>query len=179
VTPPVDDGLVGGIANLQSLDVAPLPTEPFDWSAVEVRDRDGLEEILRIVEVFTDRFQQLDIPDVQYRTIINRLSWVGAFVARSAFPRSSLWMRLASPPMRFNHDGRLQMRGRRAVPRWALRAPDESGRAVVLVTFGEHERDLEVIGFSVPGRCRAFWSVIVVPAVTLTRRRRSVILSTN
>ncbi|MGH9132771.1 MAG: hypothetical protein ACRDZZ_02455 [Ilumatobacteraceae bacterium] len=53
-------------------------------------------------------------------------------------------------PLRMSGEGQLSMQGRQLVPRWAVRAPDETGRAVVMVTFGHNADDVEVVGLSVP-----------------------------
>jgi hypothetical protein len=59
---------VGSADALWRLDTEPLPDEPFDWSAVEDRDRSFVEEVL----AQTDQCCEL-LLDVEYRTITRRI----------------------------------------------------------------------------------------------------------
>jgi hypothetical protein len=52
-------------------------------------------------------------------------------------------------PIKRLPDGNLRIAARTVTPRWAIRAPTESGRALVLATFGESEDDPEVLALSV------------------------------
>lgn len=57
---------VGGA--LWTLDVLPLPDEPFDWSAVEPCDVEFVTEVLRLCDRCCDQ-----VFDVEYRTAVRRL----------------------------------------------------------------------------------------------------------
>jgi hypothetical protein len=59
---------VGGIAAVETLDVEPLPDEPFDWSGISEADRERVEAILAIVDDVALRSF-----DVEIRTAARRL----------------------------------------------------------------------------------------------------------
>jgi hypothetical protein len=58
--------------------------------------------------------------------------------------------RLAATPIVDLGNGKVSIKGRLVMPRWAIRAPTQNGRSTVLVTFGETNDDAEVLGLSVP-----------------------------
>ena len=59
---------VGSADVLWRLDTEPLPDEPFDWSAVEDRDRDFVADVLAQSDQCCDL-----LLDVEYRTITRRI----------------------------------------------------------------------------------------------------------
>jgi hypothetical protein len=66
----VDDLLafVGTAKALDHLDREPLPDERFDWTAVELQDRDFVERVLAL----SDRYCE-QVLDLEYRTIARRI----------------------------------------------------------------------------------------------------------
>jgi hypothetical protein len=61
-------GIVGGLDALWTLDAAPIPDEPFDWSGVEARDRLYVDDVLHFSDMCCD-----ELLDVEYRTIARRI----------------------------------------------------------------------------------------------------------
>jgi hypothetical protein len=59
---------VGDLDALWALDDAPLPDEPFDWSAVEGRDSAFVREVLELSDRCCDA-----LLDVEYRTVARRM----------------------------------------------------------------------------------------------------------
>jgi len=59
---------VGSADALWTLDVLPLPDEPFDWSAVEPGDAEFVAEVLALCDDCCD-----ELFDVEYRTAVRRL----------------------------------------------------------------------------------------------------------
>jgi len=62
---------------------------------------------------------------------------------------AALERRRADAPIK-DAGGRISVSAHLTVPRWAVRAPDGDGRHAVVVTFGNDDDDVEVVGLSVP-----------------------------
>jgi hypothetical protein len=60
--------IVGDFAALETLDVRPLPDEPFDWACVEPEDRSFVAEVLALSDKCCD-----ELLDVEFRTICRRI----------------------------------------------------------------------------------------------------------
>jgi hypothetical protein len=83
---------VGGADALWALDAAPLPDEPFDWTAVEPVDRVVVAEVL----TRTDECCGVALGDVELRTIARRLLALIAASDPRPLRRSTNLARLAA-----------------------------------------------------------------------------------
>jgi hypothetical protein len=83
------DGLdrkVGGRMNLQNLDDAPLPDEPFEWAGIPEDVRPVVQEVLDLCDRCAD-----ELFDVEHRTAMRR------FISRAAAADAATFRRKASP----------------------------------------------------------------------------------
>lgn len=112
---------VGGLDALMSLDLEPLPDEPFDWTGIGNDVRPVVAEILRSCDACAD-----EVLDVEHRTAMRR------FLARAARRDPGVFARKGSPVRGAAAVAWVICTGNRSAGTWSLDLPTKE----LLAHFG-------------------------------------------